>query len=708
MIKAASPMCLSLLFAMAFSFEPVITVLPDSFVEVGDEVLFSANGTNGLKDPFLAFYEWDFGDGYALKRGFPFAYSAYTGANCVHYFMTPGTFTVKLFITDTDSTKDTTEKTITVTGESPAAGFELWRAPYHGRIAQYIYAQIPPSVTETSGNSLRVRLIRNNQDTTLLFNKTGLGSEEKFLLQNGNLPAGEYQLLAEILNSGMNKITYIKEKFSKPYDGVPKVGINEHNAICINGEPFFPVTPWLGNKAYIPQWANSHINSCYGVGYYTTHDVSSWTDYLNLCLQNNLFVIGPERWDGKGPLHYEKNSDIRKIEEYVNATKEHNAMMMWMWKDEPNGSGRNGRVPPSVNSAWTYMCHRLDKQHLVATNLYGYGYLPYYNKAPDDYDYLDNSIYFGGKKHMLFDVIGFDIYPIQAAEHASMKGRRVISDYAEAIDFVQQQNYHLTPMMSFIEVQKLKDSPISPSHDQILMEAWLNVIHGIKGINWFHYFGTTPQESLDAMNRFFGQIKKYSRIILNKPSSLQASDDANEPGKRVDFMIREYGDTVDSSVYIFAVRVTEPDTATASYIQQEFEPESIAVNFSITGLNDGDTIKSELEGRNIIVRNGKFQDTFEKCAVKIYRLGKDFSSNQKVKQQKKNLDEKLITLPHFRTSIKINQFNQHSLSIYSVDGKLVEKISLKNRIFNPINLKDCGVYIIKQGNGQGRRVVLVK
>ncbi|NLW32482.1 MAG: hypothetical protein GXY77_13615 [Fibrobacter sp.] len=707
MIKAASPMCLSLLFAMVFSFEPVITVLPDSLVEVGDEVLFSANGTNGLKDPFLAFYEWDFGDGYALKRGFPFAYSAYTGANCVHYFMTPGTFTVKLFITDTDSTKDTTEKTITVTGESPAAGFELWRAPYHGRIAQYIYAQIPPSITATAGNSLRVRLIRNTKDTTTIFNKTGLSPEEPFLLQNGNLPAGEYQLFTEILNSGGNRITYIKEKFSKPYGGVPKIGINEHNAICINGEPFFPVTPWLCKKSYVPEWANRYINSCYGVGYYATNDVSTWTDYLNICSQSNMNVIGPERWDGKGPLHYEKNSDIRKIREYVNSTKDHNSMMMWMWKDEPNMGGRGEKVPNVVNAAWTGLCHLLDNQHLVAANLYGYGYLPYYNKAGDDYDYLNNAIYFGGKKHAIFDVIGFDIYPLQYTEHASLKNRRVISDYAEAIDFLQQNNYNLFPVTSFIEVQKLNNSPILPQPQQILMSAWLNVIHGIKGINWFHYFGTTPTESLNSMELFNNQIKRFAKIILGAPSSRAVTDNANEPGNRVDIMVREQGDGIDSAIYIFAVRVTEPDTGEQGYQLKEEEPEKIVVSFKIPGVYN-DTVISNFDHRKIPVTNGAFQDTFNKCEVNIYHLGKDFSSNQKVKQQKKNLDEKLISFPHFKTSLMINRFNHQSLPIYSVNGKLVEKISLKKRIINPRNLKNSGVYIIKQNNGQGKRVVLIK
>ena len=108
--------------------------------------------------------------------------------------MKPGTFVVKLLVTDSDSTKVSAQVNITVSGEAPISGFELWRAPYHGRIAQYIYAQIPSEISANAGNNLRVRLIRNKQDTTILYAKNKLKSEEKFLLKNSELPSGDYEL----------------------------------------------------------------------------------------------------------------------------------------------------------------------------------------------------------------------------------------------------------------------------------------------------------------------------------------------------------------------------------------------------------------------------------------------------------------------------------------------------------------------------------
>ena len=58
MIKTVIPMLLVVLqYTAAIAIEPRINILPDTIVEVGDEVFFSANGTTGLLDPFLAYYE---------------------------------------------------------------------------------------------------------------------------------------------------------------------------------------------------------------------------------------------------------------------------------------------------------------------------------------------------------------------------------------------------------------------------------------------------------------------------------------------------------------------------------------------------------------------------------------------------------------------------------------------------------------------------
>ncbi len=78
--------------AFAQELSPAITVQPDTHVEVGEEVYFSATGTT-YSDPAIlgkARYEWDFGDGYAFKFGYPLSTSSYSGIAVIHYFMKPG------------------------------------------------------------------------------------------------------------------------------------------------------------------------------------------------------------------------------------------------------------------------------------------------------------------------------------------------------------------------------------------------------------------------------------------------------------------------------------------------------------------------------------------------------------------------------------------------------------------------------------------
>lgn len=709
MIKIAQLLLLITNIAIC-GFEPRITIYPGTVVEVGEKVLLSACSTTGLIDPAACFYEWDFGDGFTLRRGHPNANSAYTGPNCIHFFMKPDTYAVKLIITQKDSTKDSTTKKLVVKGESPIEGFEFWNAPIQSRISQYIYIQIPKSIYSTSSNRLKVCLIKNQVDTTILLNKSSLRPEEIFLLDKRKLPPAEYELYAVLISGNNQKISCIKEKFSKNYEGLPKVGINENNAICINGKPFFPVTPWLLRSRDIPNWNKKYVNSANGVGYYDINDISTWSDYLDICKENGILAIGPERWDGLSNAELARNSDIMKLTEYVNKTKNHEGLMMWSWRDEPNMGGRDGRIPGPVNAAWSYVCHILDQQHPVASNLYGICYLPYYNNKGDDYDFLNNAQFFGGKKHLIFDAIGFDIYPIQSAEHASLKGRRVISEYAEAIDFVQQQNYYLLPFISFIEVQKLRNSLIAPSFKQILMEAWLNVIHGAKGISWFHYFGETPQESLDAMELFYKQVTQYSNIILGPANGRIVKDDANIPGKRVDLMVRETVDGIDSSIYIFAVRVTEPDSATENYIQMEAEPDSIVVTFSVPGITEHLVI-SELENREIPIKNGIFIDTFGKCDYRVYRIGR---KQPIMNQNRNNIKSKVeyLKLPQFNTKIPIrlnNSIGKGKLTFYNLNGALLERIESESSTYKPRSINRTGLYIVKQDNmKKNNRILLIK
>lgn len=680
-----------------YAFDAVITTYPNKdTVEIGQMVMFDGSSSFNDDSYKKAIFNWDFGDGTAFKMDYPWEKAWHAGMNCVHYFMKPGTFKVMLAVTDETKTIDTTFHVVTVIGEKPLEGFEIYHAPFHARISQYLYVQIPEN---NASNQLIVKVTGINQSSGFeleLLKKSNLSKEERVLLVNSDLPKGEYVITAELKNSANQRVSIVKEWLSKPYTGIPKVGINKDNAICINGKPFFPVTPWMLNKELVKSWVDSnYINCLFTEGWYETHTTNTLQDYLDVAKANNVYVIGPGgRWEGQSPGYYERNTKVQNLLPYLESCRDHLALLGWMWKDEPNLGGRDQVVPAPAMSAWTEFCHANDPHHPVITNLYGYDYLSYYGDTPQTYfDYLYSEERFGGKKHFAFDVCGFDIYPIDEAVHASLNGRYVFSEYLDAFDQMNKNNYKLIPMMAFVEIQDVeeKETP-PPTYEQVFLMAWMNVIHGAKGINWFHYFGERPEENLRAMTDFGNDIDKYGKIILSaEPEFRKVATNANVTGNRVDAMLRYQTNGTDTTFYIFAARITEPhENAVFTAVN---EPNSINVTFTVNGLKN-QTVYSD-NGDEIQLTNNSFSDTFKKYEVKKYRLGKSLSSvNKNVIKKKKNV----IFLPQLNRHISVN-FPNNALNIYNLKGQKVTKINIdQNRGFieRPISK---GAYIIS-GNNQ--------
>jgi PKD repeat protein len=616
-------------------------VLPGLKVEVGEEVFFDA--TNGAYSVFPQTntnrYEWDFGDGYTMKWYSPQSSDRFSGICTTHFFIKPGTFTVTLTVTGTKNEISTATKELVVSGNPRTGKLDLSYADFHGHIAQYIYAKL----ADTTLASARLEVVvtgDNGYQTTVYTGLLSQGREEEFLLRNSALPMGNYTFRARLF-SGNDIIDEIKEKFAKPYNGIPHVGINENNAICLDGTPFFPVTPWLLDNDKVDTWLKPapHINTLLGEGWYKEHTINSWTDYCTKAYSRGLRAIGPDRWEGKGsgntPVngvkYTRRNSDPNKIIDYIQATKSNPGLFMWMWGDEPNLGGRDQNIPGQVARAWTYLCHQYDPQHLVATNLYGYDFMPYYTNPSPSYLYNKNAVYFGGRKTPVFDVLDFDIYPLEYYWHASFNGpndnTHDMEDYIKAIDAVINEHHNLIPSLSFLEVcDVLFDGSAAypaqpgPTPDQLRFEIWINIIHGIKGISWFPYFGFNPAtaETFPVMEAFTTRITELAPIVLGPEPARTVTDTANTRHNRVDVMIRETA----TDIWLFAARVTELSTTPAPLAGSTPEASSIDVEFTIAGYGSGTATVIDEGNRKVTVSGGKFTDAFGQYAVHIYKIPK--------------------------------------------------------------------------------------
>jgi hypothetical protein len=619
------------------SLTPHIAVAPSSTVEVGEAVFLSAEASTWSNADQLrrARFEWDFGDGYVMKFGAPLASSGESGISALHYFMRPGTFvvtlTVSVFATagglqDPDATPIATAQTtrsIVVTGEAPMAGFELWHAPFHARLAQFILVNIPDPVRADPGNRLVVTLSGNTYPTSTLLDKNALQQQEQFLIEQRNLPADSYRLTAELRAPSGQVLSRWTEKFNKPYAGIPRVGINEWNAFCVDGVPFFAVTPYMLNKGSFDTYTGAVNTSCV-IGYYNetpnhNHQPPQWIDYLNSSQSKGWMAQGPGRGDYRAP-YPDRNSRPSRMIDFVNAAKDHPALFLWDWQDEPNLGGRYAQVPPPVLASWTYVTHQHDPHHPVSINLYGYPFLPHYSASGTSYDYINSAAVFGGKRAFYTDALAMDIYPLEYRRHVSLfnKDRGIMDLWVQSINNFRDRNLDLVPISAFVEVcdiRATRNTP-GPTHEQVLMEAWLAVVHGAKAMYWFPFFEYDTIR-FEAMREFKTAMDSYAAIILGPPPALAVTDNSNVRNNRVDALTRVHG----GDMYVFAVRLTEPEPL-ADEIHPT-EPATISTTFTVPGTPSGVVQVLNASGqqvRTIPLSNGGFTDDFARCDWRVYRI----------------------------------------------------------------------------------------
>ncbi|MFP4661701.1 MAG: fibronectin type III domain-containing protein [Halanaerobiales bacterium] len=566
-----------------------INILPGVNVEVGEEVYFDGIYYQDEYDPDLQ-WEWDFGDGYTLKAGEPWYGAFDTGLAVVHYFMKPGIYEVKLTVSRFDmnegppvrlETLFTDSVTVNVSGEEAIEGFELWHAPFHARTAQYLYALVPDGYMPEQV-SLRVESLESDYVEEI----SGITEDgrQKFLLQNAELSAGEYVIIAELRN-GQEVVSRIREKLSKPYDGPPEVGINENNAFILNGEDlFFPMSPFILNKGNAPLWKKI-CNTLHSLGYYETRDHVAWKDYVEYGNSENLMTLGPTGWIGK----QERHTDPADFIKYVETAKDSEGLLGWCWDDEPRLGGRYERIPSVVLAAWTYRVKQLDSQHPNGQQYYGYSYLPYYNPLnnTNGYDFMGSAGLYGGKQAFNADFFTFDIYPIEAKEHPSLVDpeRGVIDLWLEALDNFTWNMGDMVPLGTFVETQNVDSYNRMSNHEgkwdagptpgDLRTQLWSAVVHGMKYIGYFQFFSPTTPDNMSVMGEFKEAVTDLTPIILSEPSDHPVTHNCTTRGSRVDIMVRE----TPGELYVFAARVTEPE----SEWDECMEPETIEFEFD-TGM----------------------------------------------------------------------------------------------------------------------------
>jgi len=533
-----------------------------------------------------------------------------------------------------------------LTADELIIGFESWHADFNSRSKQYIYTQIPGDITKTTTNKLKVTLTGDKGHSSVVYQKNGnLQSEEIYLLDQSTLVSDNYKLTTQLLNASDVELERIEEKWIKGVDGIPEVAINENNAILVDGELFFPITPYGLNKNDIDDFADTHdcINSLSCSGWYRTDGIDwkitpqTWNDYLNSGSDYGLKAMGPTSNDAMaGPKG--RNTNLSRMEEFITTNRNHSSMFIWQFGDEPEcadvAAGRTAH--PAVVAAWKYLVHKNDPNHPFRINVAGNAWRSpaYPTNLPTRgiYEYVYDASMFGGSRGIynkgvfVSDVIGFDYWAIIKScpdlINNKSEGSERVYKLAQIFDNLGTGSYQQYPIFSFVPVgnwpvSRSNCGPIQPSAEQIKMFAWLAIVHGAKGLHLFQLWNSYDQRWI-TMEQLKAQITSLKDVILQPAPNRIVTDDANQNGnsnastritlgRRIDTMIREYN----NSIYIFAVRITEHD-----------EPQigdNITVTFNVEGVSDAVAEVFD-ESRTINVIGGSFTDTFAPNDVHIYKI----------------------------------------------------------------------------------------
>lgn len=500
---------------------------------------------------------------------------------------------------------------------------ELLMADPETRIGQKIYCR---SINVYANDRLEAYL-----DGNLIFSKDGnIDPEEMFTADYSNLTAGQHTLLVRIMTEGVERGS-VSRTWTTLHDGIPRVGININNAICVDGEPFFPFTPWCLRSDNFVDSLGTAVNTLFGEGWYLTHTAATWVDYLDRGWAVGWYGAGPARWEGKDGDHL-IDSDMASVANYVVSARNHPAMFAWMWDDEPDAKSDNA---PGVRYL-TDVTHQNDTNHPTWVNLIGYGFTRGGSGAHQDrakeYCYLYNEHIFG-QKTMVTDILGFDYY---VHEYSTKFDWVNLSDYLLAFDRLQEWNYNLMPAATFVQPCD-EASPTNPqlavpvwspppNEAQVKNLVWLSIIHGAKAINWFQYFewyNSDPRPNITAMQQCYLWVQDLTQVILSAPEDVSVGVTCTVPQDyRVDCMARQ----ADEMLYIFAGEVRDwgdpvyylpdPNDLTTAYFN--IPQGTFTARFDVEGLPAGATVTVYGEGRTITSQAGYFEDVFDVHDVHIY------------------------------------------------------------------------------------------
>lgn len=425
------------------------------------------------------------------------------------------------------------------------------------------------------------------------------------------LAAGPHTLAVTLRTSGGTTRNSFSGIFQKYVDGTPLVYLDANNSLHYRGSLFFQVSAFLDSTSgdTFANWGTSRgaINTQGWQACFQNNFA-----YTPAQFQNCVDVLSAAPYTGPGgnwPGSVDQPSAVGVIASYATLMTNDPHLVMWTWADEPSG-----KVTLAQMQAATDATHTNDPNHPVAVNNGGYTHDVVEDRGKNYYYPLVPF-----STEVVADVNSIDFYPfIYSPNPTPPPANWYVYQMVDSFDACADRYvYGLIPCMAFIEAGTCSTGGCNgqgPTPAQTTMEAWLAVIHGLKGIQWWGPAGWTI-ESADqwaAMAQFKTLVSAFQSLILS-PTNLKVYSNQTVPHSRVDATVRDDAE----NIYIFAARLSD--------IGESSDP-TIRVTLTVSGADYTGTATIATEDRTIEVSSGSITDTFAPSAVHIYCFPKKPSS----------------------------------------------------------------------------------
>ena len=445
-------------------------------------------------------------------------------------------------------------------------------------------------------------------DGSPVYTKRGyVEPHERFPLRLQSLNVGDHTFQIALTNSnGAQKASY-SSTIHKYVAGTPTVSIDEDNNIVVAGHKYFAIAPFADGLDKWQPWASAKAANTYGwvAGYVNSYayNAAEYKGFLNSL--NGALAIGPDdNFQGRSANAYAANQPdaAAVVSGYVSSLNSHPSVFMWTWKDEPDIGPGLGHVPVTQMRSLLQATHANDGNHPVILNLAGYPNSNVRNRrAGWHYPIVP------GSAELPADVYSFDMYPF-----IYQTGGYTVAQWVDQIDRVNRYTYGLTPWFVFVEggIQPCNDPPVctngyGPNAAQVRMEAWLAVIHGVRGISWWGPLAYSDLAHQQSMAKFMSEISSLKDAVMSSTTRTVTSDQTAAHA-RVDAMVRESN----GKAYIFAARLSD--------VGEDNDP-SITANLTVSGF--GSPVATVYgESRTVSVVKGVITDVFAPSSVHIYEI----------------------------------------------------------------------------------------